>query len=167
LPTPLLLAGVLMSVLTFASPQPREQSIASWTPQPGDTFHVDTETNMGRITHVDGRTLTFPVITGQRRTVNYIGLRYFAATPKQTWTVKTMHTQPDRITYGPDGRFLRLYDEGRFTHYGIHAHTHEDIMFERDNRHQSMGCIVVRKEILDVLEETWRVSGERLEVTTY
>jgi hypothetical protein len=139
----------------------------SWTPEIGDIFLVDVSRNMGTIVHRNGETLNFPVITGQQRVVSYIGLRYNAETPRKSWTVLSHDTQSDRITYGKSGRFFRLYDRGTRTHYGIHAHRYEAIMFARENRYQSMGCIIVEEHILDILERTFHLNGDTLFVRTY
>jgi hypothetical protein len=140
---------------------------ATWVPEVGDRFLVDVDRNIGRLLHKNGTFYSFPVITGQRRTVSYIGLRYFAATPKHQWEVTSLDQQRDRITYGREGHFLRLSLNGERTHYGIHAHRDERRMFAEEDRYQSMGCIIVRESDLDLLIETFRKKGERMEVLTY
>ena len=80
-----------------------------------------------------------------------------------------MHTQGDRITFGPKGRFLRLYKDGEeYTSYGIHDYAYIDKILSQDTegRYFSMGCILVNQEVLDLLEETYTLNGNRLEVYT-
>lgn len=145
----------------------RNVPIESWKAESGDQLLIDIERNVGTIVHQNGEVLQFPVITGQKRTVIYIGLRYNAETPKKSWTALSLDTQGDRITYGKSGRFLRLYDRGSRTHYGIHAHRDETVMFGRDDRYQSMGCIIVQEAVLNILEETFDRNGGALPVRTY
>jgi len=139
---------------------------ASWGPEIGDRLVVDTQENKGFLIHPDGRYIRFDLITGQKRNVYYIGRYYNAATPNYDWVIKSKHIKGDRITYGSTGRFLRLYKNDEFTHYGIHEHRDEQIMFERNDRFQSMGCIIVRSNMLDIIEETYELNKNNLPVTT-
>jgi len=149
------------------SPLPQEVSLDNWHPQMGDRVVIDTKENEGYLIHPNGRFTKFPVITGQRRWVNYIGRSYNAKTPAWDWVAKSKHIQGDRYTYGPTGKFIRLYRDGKErTAYGIHRHADEDIMFERKNRFQSMGCIIVRSHVLDVIERTFDVNEGNMTVIT-
>ena len=106
--------------------------------------------------------------TGQLRTVRYIGRTYYAATPLKLWTMESSHIKSDRVTFGKTGLFLRLYDEGESTAYGIHSHRDITYMLnlEADDRYRSMGCILVSQELLDVLEREFEVNNEMLSVRT-
>lgn len=70
------------------------------------------------------------------------------------------------VTFGQNGTFLRLSYNHEETSYGIHSHLYVQKMLARDNRYGSMGCIIVSEDILDVLQETFRVNGDRLDVVT-
>lgn len=138
----------------------------NWGPLSGDHIVLDVDINTGYLIHTNGKKLEFPIITGQQRYVRYIGLSYYAGTPKKQWVVEEMDTQPDRYTYGKRGRFFRLSSDGGKTHYGIHGHAAEEIMFARENRYQSMGCPILPDNILDIVEETFKVNEGRIEVET-
>lgn len=144
-------------------------SLSTWQPEVGDVLEIDVTTNTGYLTHVsDGFTISFPVATGQKRWVYYIGRRYFAATPEQFWEVRSLDTLSDRYTFGAEGNFLRLYKNGEIrTSYGIHTHYYIDNMLGQDQRYKSMGCILVSERIMDVLEETFRTNGQILKVRTF
>lgn len=117
--------------------------------------------------HPTGQNLSFNLVTGQRRTVNYIGLTYNAATPSGDWVAKSHHVKGDRITYGPSGRFIRLYKNGDiYTHYGIHTHAYGDDYLVSDNRYRSMGCIIVSEDIFNLIERTYLLNGQYLRVAT-
>lgn len=130
---------------------------------------MDTKGNFGYFLHTDGSYTAFPVVTGQRRVVSYIGLTYDATTPVGSWVVRSLHIQPDRITYGKEGRFLRMYENGEeWTHYGIHTHRYGSEMIAREDRFGSMGCIIVSDEVYALLEETFALhSGHLVVVTRY
>lgn len=161
-------AVTAMSALWFTPAQPIEIPFADWTPEPSDHLIVDTSENQGYLLRVDNGFYTqFPVITGQKRVVRYLGMTYNAATPDWQWAVKSRHMKGDHITFGPTGRFFRLYKNGeQYTSYGIHEHRSEEKMFGEESRYQSMGCIIVQRAVLDVIERTWEINGERLEVVT-
>jgi len=163
-----LLASTLLGlVLSISVPTTTRQSFDEWEPQRGDVLYVDTKVNRGYIIHPDGDFTSFLLATGQRRNVSYIGLYYNATTPVGTWTVKSLHTQGDRITYGKNGRFMRLYKDGEeWTHYGIHEHLYGDEMIAGEDRYRSMGCIIVSREVLDVLMATYELNWQSLEVVT-
>lgn len=157
-----------LTLLWFTPAQPIAIPLSDWTPEPGDHLMVDTESNNGYLLREDNSHFTeFPVITGQKRVVHYIGMTYNAATPDGNWVMKSRHIKGDHITYGPTGRFLRLYKDGtEYTHYGIHEHRSETRMFGEKSRYQSMGCIIVQSEVLDVIEATYEMNGEMMDVVT-
>ncbi|PIP65785.1 hypothetical protein COW95_00030 [Candidatus Peregrinibacteria bacterium CG22_combo_CG10-13_8_21_14_all_49_11] len=153
--------------MSISVPTSIRQDFQDWRPQRGDIFYVDTQVNRGFLIHESGDFTSFPLATGQRRFVSYIGLYYNAATPVGTWTVKSIHTQGDRVTYGKRGTFLRLYRDGEeWSHYGIHEHLYGNEMLASDQRYRSMGCIIVSREILDTLMATYELNGEELQVVT-
>jgi hypothetical protein len=145
-----------------------EIPLTVWSPQAGDHLLIDTEHAKGTLVRGDGLLYTtFPVILGQQRVVTYIGRTYKAETPDWHWIAKSRHIKGDHITFGPTGRFLRLYKDGtEYTHYGIHEHRSEERMFGEENRYQSMGCIIVQRAVLDIIEKTYELNGEMLNVVT-
>lgn len=153
------------SLLPSEIPEP---TIAEWRPESGDVFIVDTSENMGYLVHPDDTRVSFPVITGQRNVVRYIGRVYDATTPTRSWTALSKETKGDRITFGKDGTFFRLTNNTteEKTPYGIHGHAYADKMFSGATRYRSMGCIIVSDEILAVIGETFRMNGDRLPVLT-
>ena len=153
--------------LTFEEGHGSVITIGDWIPQSGDRLLINVEGNVGTIVHTSGDRLTFPVISGQRRTLHYLGRRYFGATPQKEWVVKALDIQGDRVTYGRSGRFLRLYDQGTRTHYGIHGHRDEEVMFGRPDRFQSMGCVIVREEVMDLLIKAFAVNEGEIAVVTH
>lgn len=163
------LAITTLAFLWFTPAHPAEVALTDWQPLAGDRLIVDTTENAGYLMRSDSSAYTsFPVITGQRRIVHYIGRTYDATTPNQRWIVKTRHIKGDRITYGPTGRFFRMYEDGgeEYTSYGIHEHRSEERMFSEKERYQSMGCIIVKTAVLDIIEATYELSGQSLEVVT-
>jgi hypothetical protein len=163
-------ASIVGLFLTLASPHTSAPSIADvelWEPQIGDQVIFDTKENMGYLVHPNGTKLSFRSVSGQQRVVHYIGLTYNASTPSKDWIAKSRHIKGDRITYGPTGRFLRLYEKGDiYSHYGIHTHKYGKEFLAGDNRYRSMGCIIVSEDIFDVIEETYYLNGEHLKVAT-
>ena len=142
--------------------------IDSWQPEVGDTFEVDVTHNVGYLVHSDGLTYSFPVVTGQKRNVYYLGRYYFAGTPLTKWQVNSDHILSDRYTFGKTGEFLRLYKNGETrTSYGIHSHKYADYMLESDMRYRSMGCVIASDENFRMIEQTYRVNGDNLNVVTY
>jgi len=161
-----LLIGATLGGAMAPSPLSLEDGVRAWRPQQGDILHVNTEENLGYLIHPDGRRFVFRVATGQKRAVRYIGLSYFAATPEGNWVVKSHHIQGDRITYGPEGHFLRMYKNlDEYSHYGIHTHASADSMLREKDRYASMGCVIVSDAILDLLERTYVLNGQLLVVT--
>ncbi|MDO8648324.1 MAG: L,D-transpeptidase [Candidatus Peregrinibacteria bacterium] len=150
-----------------ASPSPLAPTpIQEWAPRAGDQLVIDTQETVGYLIHPNGTYTAFPVATGQRRTVHYIGRVYNATTPERQWTVQSTHIKGDRTTFGPTGKFLRLYIDGESTPYGIHGHRSSVKMLAEDERFRSMGCIIVSEEILTIIEQTYELNSNTLEVTT-
>lgn len=143
---------------------------SEWQPTEGDSFLVDTDRNVGYLLHLDGGYTTFPVATGQRRTVRYIGRTYNATTPTASWQALSEEKKGDRITFGKLGRFLRLYntEDGapERTLYGIHSHASIEKMLASADRYRSMGCILVSESVLDRMIETFRINDGVLTVRT-
>jgi hypothetical protein len=142
-------------------PVPHAISAEKWEIEDGDKVLVDTKNNEGYIFHEDGQYLNFPLVTGQRRWVYYIGRSYNASTPNWNWSINSMHVKGDRLTFGPSGRFLRLYRDGsEHTAYGFHEYGQEDEIFDgMDTRFRSMGCIIVKIPIMDLLVNTFEENG--------
>lgn len=127
---------------------------------------VDVETNVGYLVRENGEYTSFPVMTGQQRTVRYLGRTYFAATPEKKWSAMEKNTQTDRITFGPTGAFLRLYDRGLPTNYGIHGTKYFDQMLAEGNQYRSMGCVLVDEDVLKLVIETFELNRNSLELVT-
>lgn len=145
--------------------------VASWEPKSGDKLEINVETNVARLVHSDGESLSFEIVSGQRRVVRYIGRRYFAATPAAEWVARETVIKRDRWTFGKTGRFIRLYKvkDGveEFTPYGIHPFGREDAMFRVAGRYGSMGCLIMREKMVNLIQETIRVNGGELRVRTF
>lgn len=145
----------------------------NWRPAAGDTVWVDTEKNQGFLTHSDGSYFSFPVVTGQKRRVCYIGICYFAATPKSEWIVKAVDYKDDRYTFGNTGQFLRLFKvnpingELEYSHYGLHSHKVIEEMLASDNQFRSYGCILIQQQVLDLIYQTYLMNSESLRVKTF
>lgn len=156
-----------ITVLCLSLSVPTSLAAEVWQPDFGDQLYVDTSANIGYLVHQNGDFVSFPVATGTRRTVRFLGQRYFAATPNTRWAAKGFTVQKDRSLYGSTGRFLRLYREGLSkTLYGIHAHADFDTWTREGNRHKSFGCIVVSENVLEAILATYELNGNQLEVTT-
>lgn len=139
---------------------------SEWQTMAGDFLIVDTKENVGYLVHRDGGFTQFPVATGQRRVVRYIGRIYNARTPNTSWAVLDKEVKGDRTTFGKEGLFLRLFDEDGETAYGIHSHRSIDAMLAGQDRYRSMGCILVSQTVLDNIEATFEGNGRRLDVLT-
>lgn len=135
----------------------------------GDHLRVNLEKGIGYLLNYRNKQFTiFPVLSGQRRHLCYIGRCYYGATPEQEWVVREMNIQSDRITFSASGKFLRLYEGGELrTSYGIHGHAYFDSMIQKDTKFQSMGCILVADEVLDVIEKSFHANGDELRVLTF
>ncbi len=146
------------------APVPVEQ----WTVTEGDEFIADTEENLGYLVHKDRGYTVFPIVTGQRKVVRYIGRVYDATTPIKDWTVKVQQKKDDRVTFGKSGRFLRLNTDGgtEETPYGIHSHLYAEKMLAATMRYRSMGCIIVSESMMDTIEAIFKINGDTLHVIT-
>lgn len=153
----------------WSIPSSETNDIESWIPQKGDIFEVNVQTNIGHLYHPDGATLEFEVVTGVREVVRYAGMRYFAATPATEWIAQNMQIKKDRMTFGKSGRFIRLYrDNGaQYTAYGIHGFGRENSMFNVQGRYGSMGCIIVRERMMDLIQKTLEINDGKLPVRTF
>ena len=150
-------------ISAFASVAP---ALDQWIPQAHDRMLVDVQENVGYLIHADGSYVSFPVATGQKKVVSYIGRTYFAATPEKQWTIKSIDIKGDRTTFGTTGRFLRLYGEdGKMTPYGIHGYAYQSIL-EGASRYRSMGCIIVSEKVLSILERTFASNEGAIRVLT-
>lgn len=162
--------SVLFGFVVSTSPTPAPATsvaLVDWVPMQGDRFIVDTRDNEGYLVHADGSFSQIKVGSGQRRVVQYIGKTYNATTPEAFWIVKSKNIQSDRITFGKTGRFLRLYKDGETrTSYGIHPTANIDEILASDDRYRSMGCVLVSEEVMDILEKTYTLNGDMLEVVT-
>jgi hypothetical protein len=143
-----------------------ETPIAEWEPREGDAFLVDTKENIGYLVHADLGYTSFPLVTGQRRWVRYIGRSYNATTPERQWVATSIDTKGDLTTFGLRGTFIRMQYKDEDTPYGIHSHRYVDVMMARDERYGSMGCIIVTDAMLDVLLATFEKNGNTLAVRT-
>ncbi len=138
-----------------------------WEPAPGVQFLVDTKEAVGYLINQNGAYTAVPVLLGQNKTVHYLGRTYLATTPEDSWIMKSKHIQSDRITFGREGTFLRLYRDGvTSTPYGIHSHRYFEYMLAEGNPYRSMGCILVSQEVLDKIERAYELNGETLNVVT-
>lgn len=160
----------IQTIQNFTAAKSRAQDIktdvAEWEPAIGDTFVVDVGTNTGYLVHEDGRSLSFPVATGRKEYVHYIGRYYKANTPIRTWTAEQKQIKGDRRTFGVSGRFIRLFRDGENSPYGIHSYFKVADWMQEDERYFSMGCVVVTEEIMDVIEKTFDVNEKKLTVIT-
>ncbi len=157
---------------SVATAVPYQTSLAKWEASVGDRIFVDTKNNMGYLVHTDGLYIAFPVTTGQRNWVYYIGRSYNASTPNWNWQAKSLHMKGDKVTFGPSGRFLRLYKDGEInTAYGFHEYRTDEEMFgtadepfAASERFKSMGCVILTADLMDLVVHTWEINGEVLDV---
>ena len=158
----------VVSIPHVPASEAKQVVFADWQPQAGDRFLADTAANVGYLVHDDGRYISFRIVTGQRRWLYYIGRSYYGATPETEWVSLSQDIKGDRITFGPTGRFFRLYrDDGEDkTAYGIHGHRSAIKMLEGEMRYRSMGCIIVAESVLDIVEQTFQLNDGQLSVTT-
>ena len=161
--------SALFGLVVSASPMTSYHHVPleEWVAAKGDRFIVDTRENVGYIVHEDGSFTHMRVGSGRNEVVRYIGRTYLASTPSSRWTVKSKHIQGDKITFGPSGRFLRLYKNGTdYTAYGIHATANIDYLLAEDDRYKSFGCVLVDDDVMDVLYKTYELNNNSLEVVT-
>ncbi len=154
--------ALITSVASSGGPIAQE----AWVPMAGDRVVVDTQANVGYIMRENGDYTEFPVLTGQQRYVYYIGRGYYAATPEKTWTVREVEVKGRSMTFGETGTFLRLYDDGEETAYGIHSHLTFQKMLDEGDRYRSMGCVLVSEDILKLIVKTFETNGNALDVAT-
>lgn len=161
--------STLFGISLFAAATGGPVDLAAWTPAAGDRVIVDTLENVGYLVRENGDYTSFPVLTGQRRVVHYIGRTYNAATPNKHWTSKSIDIKGRSMTFGETGTFIRLYDEnGKGTPYGIHSHLAFQTMLDSGDRYRSMGCVLVSEDVLKLIVQTFDRNGGSLEiVTTY
>jgi len=143
-----------------------ETPLSVWEVRAGDALVVDTQKNIGYLIHENSGYTSFPLITGQRRWVWYIGRSYNATTPVRRWVATSVDIKGDRTTFGPRGIFLRLQYKDEDTPYGIHSHRSVERMMTEYDRFGSMGCIIVKDEILDLLLDTFERNGKKMTVRT-
>lgn len=163
------LFGALFGIVLATATAPQTQAIplSQWVPQTGAVFLVDTKDAVGYLINTDGSFTAVSVILGQNKVIRYLGRTYLATTPELSWVVKEVDKQGDRITFGKDGTFLRLYKNGMTsTSYGIHTHAYIDTMLSSDTRYYSLGCILVTKNVLDILQTMYERNGDALHVVT-
>lgn len=133
----------------------------------GDYFVADLKNSAGYLMNDEVKQYaSFPILSGQKRSVYYLGRYYFAATPEQTWEVKEKVIQSDRVTFSKSGEFLRLYAGGKRTSYGIHGHKYFENMVATDNKYRSYGCILVADDVLQVVEKSFEANDGSLKVVT-
>lgn len=135
-----------------------------WIPQAGDKVVVDTLANVGYLVRSEGSHTSFPILSGQRRVVRYIGRTYFAATPTGDWTIKEIEVKGRSMTFGETGTFLRFYDGDEKTAYGIHSHLTFKKMLAEGDPYRSMGCVLVDEDILQLIVRTFEANGGALDV---
>jgi hypothetical protein len=181
LPMLSLSAVILLTMSPFAPSQ--ELSTRTWEPRLGDRIVVDTSVSIVYLVHANGVYHAMQALTGQKRTVTYDGIRYFAATPLREWELRSFERKGRSTTFG-EGRFGRLSWPGHedprrgdeSTAYGFHSHRSIERMLadKRDRTAQdpegtgqrSMGCILLSEEDLTLIERTWEVNGNRMQVST-
>lgn len=161
-------SAVVVLVIAGSSPAPVQAiPLDTWQPMKGDRFIADTRANMGYLIHEDGSYTTMKIGSGKRTMVHYMGRTYNATTPSSGWIVKEIDTQTDRLTFGKDGTFMRLYRDGtQYTSYGIHSVANIDDLLADDQRYYSMGCVLVDYATLKILLETYALNSDTLEVLT-
>lgn len=161
-----IVTGLLLVASAPAAHASLLQTGSEWQPQVGDEFVVDVANNMGYLLHqAEATYFSFPVATGQQRWIRYLGMTYFGATREGTWVVKERNMKSAKSMFG-NGRFLRLYRDGKYSHYGIHSYWDAPAWMEDEDRYKSLGCIVVTEDILDIIEQTYFLNGNELKVTT-
>ncbi|MSR86892.1 hypothetical protein EXS70_01835 [Candidatus Peribacteria bacterium] len=162
----LVLFGLFLLAAPLGASAADNMTVGGWEPAAGDVFIVDVPSNMGYLVHEDGRAFPFTVATGRKAFVHYIGKYYNAETPLRTWKAQSRESTNDRYTFGVSGRFLRLYQDGNRTSYGIHSYYKVDEWMQQDERFLSMGCIIVTENILDVIEKTYTLNKKSLTIIT-
>lgn len=156
-----------MALSTAAAPASQAVPPEVFQPESGMQFIVDTKAATGYLVNADGRFAAIPLVLGQNEMVHYLGRTYLATTPEDDWNVREIDTQGDRITFGKEGTFLRLFRHGKTsTPYGIHTHASIDHFLASENHFRSLGCILVTKPVLDMLQRAYEINGKSLKVVT-
>ena len=156
----------LLSMLPSLAHGAEGLPMSMWEPLAGDSLIVDVPRNIGYLVHADGTSVSFPVATGRKEYVSYIGRYYRAETPVRSWTAEQKQIKGDRRTFGVSGRFIRLFRSGESSPYGIHSYFKVDEWMQENERYFSMGCIVVTEGMMDIIERTFDLSGGRMNVIT-
>jgi hypothetical protein len=160
-------SAILSLAIVTANPISIQQiPLEQWQPAQGDSFIADTRSNIGYIIHENGNYTSMKIGSGQRKMVHYMKRTYNAATPSDTWTVESIDTQKDRLTFGKDGTFMRLNRHGQSTSYGIHSVANIDDLLATDDRYYSMGCVLVDYKTLEILLNTYKLNGDSLKLIT-
>jgi hypothetical protein len=145
----------------------KQVDIKEFIPSKGDYVLVGLDDAVGYLVNDSSLTYAqFSILSGQQKYVYYIGRYYYAATPEQTWAVKSKDIKKDRVTFSKTGEFLRLYKEGDPTPYGIHGYRYFQKEIEKGRKYLSMGCILVADESLDVIEKSFLANDKDLTVIT-
>lgn len=145
----------------------KQVDIKEFVASKGDYMTVNLEEGIGYLVNdFSLKYARFELLSGVRKYVYYIGRHYYAATPEQTWEVKSKDIKRDRVTFAKSGEFLRLYKEGDPTPYGIHGHKYFQNMLDKGNKFRSMGCIIVADDILDIIEKSYVANDKDLTVVT-
>lgn len=136
-------------------------------PIAGAAVVVDTKNAQLYIINPDGVFTSVPALLGQNRVVHYLGRTYKATTPEERWVVRSIHTQGDRITFGKDGTFLRLYKNGKErTAYGIHGHRYFQQMLAEGDPYRSLGCVLVADDVVKKVQKAYELNSKELTVVT-
>lgn len=164
---PVILASVWVPVAQAESSDWNQVELSEYVASKGDYVMADLKNSTGYLLNDETKTYaSFPLLSGQKRKVYYLGRSYFAATPEQTWIVRELAIQSDRITFAKSGEFLRLYDGEKRTSYGIHGHKYFDVMMARENKYVSMGCMLVADDVLDIIQNSFEADEKEMKVIT-
>jgi hypothetical protein len=138
-----------------------------WKPRVGDVVVADITSNTIYLVHPDAHYYPSLMASGLQKDINYLGEKYYAQTPVAHWTVKQRMYQIDKTDFGQTGLFLRLYRDGvTKTAYGIHSHKNIAAWLKSPERYKSYGCIVVTESVLALIDQTYKMNGNSLEVYT-
>ncbi len=164
---PVVLAATWVPVAQAASSDWNQVEVAEFEATKGDYVMADLKNSTGYLLNDETKTYaSFPLLSGQKRKVYYLGRSYFAATPEQTWIVRELAIQSDRVTFSKSGEFLRLYDGEKRTSYGIHGNKYFQTMTSRENKYVSMGCILVADDVLDIIQNSFDADEKEMRVIT-
>ncbi len=150
--------------------QHRFVPLSEWWVSSGDQLIIDTQNNVTYIFKKSGPYTMFRVATGRREFVHYAGLYYDASTPNTEWIVKGKETQTDRVTFGKDGTFYRLYElDGKketATKYGLHSHLWIKTILARSERFESMGCVLLPEDHFWIVDAMLERNGGSFRIKT-